>query len=352
MIEIRPTVATWHADDPGVLAIRDLVGALAPAAPRACVLIVDDDRQSRDLLARILTKESFDVETAKDGETALLAVDVKLPDLILLDVHLPGVNGFDVCRRLKQSHATRLVPVVLITGLGDREHRLRGIDAGADDFLAKPFDPTELKARARSLVRLKRHTDTLESVDAILRSLARTIEARDPYTQGHCERLARYAVTMGKRLNLNMEQLTALEQGGYLHDIGKIGVPDALLLKTGRLTSAEFDVIKQHTVIGDGVCSELRSMHLVRQIVRHHHERQDGSGYPDGLYGDQVPLLAHIVGIADVYDALTTDRPYRQALSTAEAFQLLEAETGRGLHRRDLVACFTELGRSGALALD
>ena len=351
MIETGPTVATWHADDPGVLAIRDLIGVLTPAAPRACVLVVDDDRQSRDLLARILTREAFDVETAKDGETALMAVEVKLPDLILLDVHLPGVNGFDVCRRLKQSQATQLVPVVLITGLGDRDHRLRGIDAGADDFLAKPFDPTELKARARSLVRLKRHTDTLESVDAILRSLARTIEARDPYTQGHCERLARYAVTMGRRLNLNMEQLTALEQGGYLHDIGKIGVPDALLLKTGRLTAAEFEVIKQHTVIGDGVCSELRSMQLVRQIVRHHHERQDGSGYPDGLRGDAVPLLAQIVGIADVYDALTTDRPYRQALSNAEAFQLLDAETCRGLHRRDLVSFFTELGRTGARAL-
>jgi putative two-component system response regulator len=350
MIETRPNDALWTGDTLEVRSLAALMGALSPAAPRARVLIVDDDRQNRDLLARILTKEDYEVETAADGESALIAVQLKLPDLILLDVHLPGVNGFDVCSRLKRSEATRLVPVVLVTGLGDREHRLRGIDAGADDFLAKPFDPTELKARVRSLVRLKRHTDTLESVDAILRSLARTIEARDPYTQGHCERLARYAVTMGRRLNMDPDQLTALEQGGYLHDIGKIGVPDSLLLKAGRLTAAEFQVIKQHTVIGDSVCSELRSLHLVRQIVRHHHERQDGSGYPDALQGDSVPLLAQIVGIADVYDALTTDRPYRQALTPAEAFELLEGETGRGLHRRDLVAFFKELGLSGALA--
>jgi putative two-component system response regulator len=348
MIEIRSIAAPWTADDSDVQTLTALMGTLAPVGPRARVLIVDDDRQNRELLARILTKEAYDVETAADGETALLSVEVKLPDLILLDVHLPGVNGFDVCSRLKHSEATRLVPVVLVTGLGDREHRLRGIDAGADDFLAKPFDPTELKARVRSLVRLKRQIDTLESVDAILRSLARTIEARDPYTQGHCERLAQYAVTMGRRLKLDLDQLTALEQGGYLHDIGKIGVPDALLLKTGRLTAAEFNVIKQHTVIGDSVCSELRSLHLVRQIVRHHHERQDGSGYPDALQGDAIPLLAQIVGIADVYDALTTDRPYRQALSQAEAFQLLDAETCRGLHRRDLVSFFKELGSSGA----
>ena len=350
MIETRLDAAPrWVAEDLEVRKLTEMVGSLAPPAPRPRVLVVDDDRQSRDLLARILTKEHYDVQTAADGETALSAVAAQLPDLILLDVHLPGVNGFDVCHRLKQSQATRLVPIVLVTGLGDRDHRLRGIDAGGDDFLAKPFDQVELKARVRSLVRLKRHTDTLESVDAILRSLARTIEARDPYTQGHCERLARYAVTMGRRLGLDCEQLTSLEQGGYLHDIGKIGVPDALLLKRERLTSAEFEVIKQHTVIGDGVCSELRSLHLVRQIVRHHHERQDGSGYPDGLAGDGVPLLAQIVGIADVYDALTSDRPYRPALTPAEAIALLEAETRRGLHRRDLVDVFIELGKTGAL---
>ena len=348
MLDLDPA---WATEEPAAGWVGLTLGALMPPTPQTRVLIVDDDRPGRELLARILSKDGCEVETANDGEGALRSVEARLPDLILLDVHLPGVNGFNVCQRLKQSQATRLVPIVLLTGMGDRQHRLRGIDAGADDFLTKPYDPAELKARVRSLVRLKRHTDTLESVDAILRSLARTIEARDPYTQGHCERLARYAVAMGKRLNLDCEQLTALEQGGYLHDIGKIAVPDAMLLKTGRLTAAEFEVIKQHTVIGDRVCAELRSLHLVRQIVRHHHERQDGSGYPDKLRGDAIPPLAQIVGIADVYDAVTTDRPYRRALTSRDAYSVLEGEACRGLHRRDLVRIFIELGESGALAV-
>lgn len=328
------------------LALAGLMGTPRPAR----VLIVDDDPMTRVLLARILSMDGYDVETANDGEAALKSVGARLPDLILLDVFLPDLNGFQICECLKQSEETRLVPVVLITGMCDREHRIRGIDAGADDFIAKPFDSAELKARARSLVRLKRHTDTLEPVDAILRSLGRTIEARDPYTQGHCERLACYAVAMGKRLNLDCGQLTALEQGGYLHDIGKIAVPDALLLKPGRLTPAEFEIVKQHTVIGDRVCGELRSMHFVRQIVRHHHERQNGSGYPDNLRGDEIPPLAQIVGIADAYDAMTTDRPYRGARTNAEAYSLLQRDGRRGLQRQDLVHLFIELGESGVLA--
>ena len=320
----------------------------AQPPPPAYILVVDDDRNNRELFGRLLVKDGHDVETAGDGEAALTAVGTRTPDLVLLDVLLPGLNGFDVCRRLKQAQLTRLVPVVLVTGLGDREHRIRGIDAGADDFLAKPFDPVELSARVRSLLRLKRYTDTLESVEAILRSLALTIEARDPYTQGHCERLARYAVALGRHVKLDPEHLTALEQGGYLHDIGKIGVPDALLLKEGRLTAAEFEVIKQHTIIGDRLCGELRSLHKVRQIVRHHHERLDGSGYPDGLRGDAVPLLAQIVGIADIYDAVTTTRPYRRARTATEAYAELIAEAGRGRHSLNLVRAFVELGDSGA----
>jgi len=316
--------------------------------PRGRVLIVDDERPSRDLLTRVLTKEGYEVEALGDGETALAAIAARQPDLILLDVHLPGVGGFDVCHRLKQAPATRLVPIVLMTGLGDREHKLRGIDAGADDFLSKPFDLAELKARVRSLVRLKRHTDRLDSVDAILCSLARTIEARDPYTQGHCERLSRYAVTVGQHLDLGHDQLTALDHGGYFHDIGKIGVPDTVLLKRGRLTPKEFDTIKQHTIIGDRLCSDLRSLHQVRQIVRHHHERQNGSGYPDRLFGDAIPLLAQIVGIVDVYDALTTDRPYRRARPCSDAYGELRAEAERGLHDPELVRVFIELAERGA----
>jgi putative two-component system response regulator len=338
----RPPVHTWRTS-------FEIASSLNS---HARMLVIDDEPSSRDLMARILTRDGHDVETAADGESGWDASQLRTPDLILLDVHLPGVDGFTLCRRFKRASRTRFVPVVLVTGFGDREHRMRGIEAGADDFLAKPFDIAELTARVRALVKLKRRTDRLESVDAILRSLARTIEARDPYTQGHCERLSQYAVTVGRHLKLTGDNLWALDHGAYLHDVGKIGVPDALLLKQGKLTPDEYEIVKQHTVIGDQLCSELRSLTQVRQIVRHHHELLDGSGYPDGLSGDAIPLLAQIVGIADLYDAMTTDRPNRRALTSGAAFDALSGDVARGQRRADLVEVFIDLGHQGAFLGD
>jgi len=256
------------------------------------------------------------------------------------------MDGFAVCRAIKQRPATRLTPVVLVTGLHDREYRMQGIDAGADDFLSKPYDEQELTARVASLVRLKRYTDELESAESIIMSLALTVEARDPYTQGHCQRLAGYATALGTQLSLHTDHIAALYRGGYLHDVGKIGVPDAVLQKPSKLTIAEYDTMKQHTVIGERLCGELRSLASVRSIVRHHHERLDGSGYPDGLRGDEIPLLAQIVGIVDAYDAMTTTRPYRSALPPQHAFEELASDAARGLHRADLVEQFVALRRS------
>lgn len=317
--------------------------AVAAALPPR-VLVIDDDSQNLRLLARLLTREGYEIQTAGTGEEALEIVRRQAPDLILLDVQMPGINGFEVCRLLKD-HAgpTALVPVILVTGLGEHEHRMRGIEAGADDFITKPFDAAELRARAASLLRVKRYTDALDSAEAIIQTLARTIEARDVYTEGHCERLSRYAVAMGRSLRLSEEEIQALDRGGYLHDIGKVGIPDSILLKPGRLTPAEFELMKQHTLIGDRVCGELRAFRLVRPIVRHHHERFDGSGYPDGLIGDAIPLLAQIVGIVDVYDAITTDRPYRAARSATEACRILQEETLQGRWRQDLVAALASL---------
>jgi putative two-component system response regulator len=330
--------------------MSDALQHVTPPHVRARVLVVDDERSMRDLLGCVLAKAGYETESVASGGAALEAVEAAPPDLILLDVHMPGVDGFDVCRRLKQSDATRLIPVVLVTGRGDREHRIRGINAGADDFIAKPFDMVELTARVRSLVRLKRYTDRLDSADAIISSLALTIEARDPYTEGHCDRLSQYAVAMGLHLNLGPDDIDALQRGGYFHDIGKIGIPDALLLKPERLSPAEFELIKQHTIIGERLCGGLRSLRQVRQIVRHHHERLNGSGYPDGLSGDAIPLVAQIVGIADAYDAMTTDRPYRRARKIAEAHAELRADVERGLFRPDLVQAFIALSNTGAFA--
>ena len=313
-----------------------------PPNDRARVLVVDDEESNRKLLTRLLSAD-YNVVTAPDGEHALRLLESMDVDLVLLDVRLPGLDGFEVCSRLKKLERMRLVPVVLITGLGMREHRIRGIHVGADDFLTKPFDAEELYARVASLVRLKAYTDELESAESILKSLAMTIDARDPYTDGHCERLSKLAVALGTALGLSKDELSALDRGGYLHDIGKIGIPDSILLKPTRLTPEEFELIKQHTIIGDRLCGELRSLRLVRQIVRHHHEVLDGSGYPDGLRGDDVPLLAQIVGVVDLYDAVTSSRPYRDALPPEHAYAELRKECALGRRNPHIVETFISL---------
>jgi putative two-component system response regulator len=304
------------------------------------ILVVDDLDSNLILLDDILSAQGYRILRAHDGEEALDVVRDDMPDLVLSDVRMPRCDGFDLCRALKSTPATRLVPVVLMTGAAESADRLRAIEAGANDLVTKPIDQAELKARVRSLMQLKRFTDDLDSAEAVLRSLALMVEARDAYTDGHCQRLARYATAMGLALNLADDDLAALGRGGYFHDIGKIALPDAILLTPGPLTDAEFARVREHPVIGDRLCGDLRALHRVRHIVRHHHERLDGSGYPDGLAGDAVPLLAQIIGIVDVYDAMTTARPYRGALAPDEAIRELREEVRRGWRRADLVDAF------------
>ena len=309
----------------------------------AKVLVVDDMPANVELLRRMLTREGYEVVTASDGEHALQMIQHTQPDLVLMDVLMPKLSGYEVCYRIKQNAVTRLTPVVLITALQDRDNRIQGINAGADDFLTKPVDEHELKARVRSLVRLKRYTDDLDSAESVIISLALVIEARDAYTEGHCQRLAAYATALGTALELDPEQIAALHRGGYLHDIGKIGIPDSVLLKADRLSHSEYEQMKTHPIIGDRLCGEMRSLRHVRPIVRHHHERLDGSGYPDGLKGDAIPLLAQIMGIVDVYDAITSGRPYKPAASAEQAFGELMDEVNQGWRRRDLVEAFIGL---------
>ncbi len=309
------------------------------------LLVVDDVPQNRTLLERMLTAEGYSVTSVGDGATALRLVEAEAPDLIVSDIDMPNMNGIEFCRRVKENPATRLVPFILITGLADRTNRIAGIEAGADDFLGKPFDSQELKARVRSLLRLKRYTDELDSAESVIISLALTVEARDPYTRGHCQRLAAYAMLIGERIGASDEQLSALHRGGYLHDVGKIGVPDSVLFKPASLTRDEYEVLKRHTVIGDRLCGDLRALSLVRPIVRSHHERLDGSGYPDGLKGDAVPFLAQIVSIVDQYDAITTSRPYRQAMPPERAFDELAQDVKNGLLNPDLVDILYAIGQ-------
>ena len=313
------------------------------------IIVADDMAPLLEALCETLRTDGYDVFPATDGDLAMSLVRSESPDLVLTDINMPSMSGIELCRRLKEDPATRLIPVMLLTGLDGRSERLAGIDAGADDFLTKPVNNSELRARVRSLMRLKRFTDELDSAESIILSLALTVEARDTYTGGHCERMAAYAATLGMHLGLSGDEVGALRRGGYLHDIGKVAIPDSVLQKAGPLTADEFEIVKRHTTIGDRLCGNLRLLRMVRPIVRCHHERTDGSGYPDGLAGEEIPLLAQIMGVVDVYDALTTNRPYRPAMSPQDACATLEEEADRGWRRADLVREFTTLCRSGVL---
>jgi putative two-component system response regulator len=326
--------------------------SVAPGSRRSRVLVVDDAESIRMMFQRLLTTDGHEVLSVADGEAALAAVSRHHPDVILLDVAMPTLDGLEVCRRLKGDPATRLTPIVLVTGYADLSDRLRGLEAGADEILEKPVHPHELRARVRSLSRMKYLIDALDSAEAAFVALALTIEARDPTTIGHCGRLAAQAVRLGRALGLPDEDLDALHRGGYLHDLGKVGIPDRVLLKPGALTPDEFTLMKQHPVIGDHLCAPLQSLRRVRPIVRSHHERLDGSGYPDALSGDDVPRLAQIVGIVDVFDALTSPRPYRGALSPDEAVRhlLIEVSSGR-MSRRYVEAFLDILSRAGGWAI-
>lgn len=315
------------------------------------VLVVDDDARVTALFERLLSRDGYAVTIANDGESALRLVTEHPPDVVLLDVMIPGLDGFEICRRLKREPGTRLTPIILVTALSAQGDRIAGLEAGADEFLTKPVDTHELLARVRSLVRVKRYTDDLDSAASIIMTLATMIEARDGYSEGHCHRMANYATALGRRLQADNDDLQALYRGGFLHDVGMLAIPEPVLRKRGALKPEEFELIKSHTIIGDSLVSNLRSLQAVRPIIRHHHERLDGSGYPDRLSGDEVPLLAQIMGIVDIYDALTTERPYQEAKSADDALSVLDEHVRRGWKRRDLVDHFAFLVTSGKVGV-
>ena len=311
------------------------------------ILIVDDQPAARLALTTLLRREGFEVCETSSGDEALAQCSSFRPDLILLDIVMPGMSGFEVCRRLKATPETRLTPVVLITGLSETEDRIKGINAGADDFLSKPIDINELLARTRSLLRLKQYTDELENAESVLFTLAHSIEARDPYTAGHCERLSEMSARLGEKVGLPDEQIKALRRAGIVHDIGKVVVPDAILLNPDPLSPKDMEIMRQHPVVGEHICKPMRTFRLVLPIIRHHHEHRDGSGYPDGLRGDEIPVTAGILQLVDVYDALTTTRPYRQASSPTEALEIMETESAKGWWDRDLLKAFREMILNG-----
>ena len=335
------------------------MGELLVSRRKPSILVVDDNLLNAELLRELLIGRGYRVVALQTAEAAEVEIRRELPDLILLDVVMPGKSGYELCRQLKGDSKTRLIPIVMITGLSDRQDRIAGIEAGADDFLIKPINPEELFARVNSLLKLKEFTDELETAESVLCTLGLSVEARDPYTEGHCERLARNAVDLGRHLGLDEECIVALRRGGYLHDLGKIAVPDDILKKGSNpscsqpctycagewrnLTPAEWEIMKKHPVTGEEICRPLKSLRLVLPIIRHHHEHSDGSGYPDGLRQGEIPLLPRILQVVDIYDALRTKRPYKPALVHEQAALTMRDEARAGLWDQDLVGEFFQM---------
>ncbi|MGH7398888.1 MAG: HD-GYP domain-containing protein [Candidatus Rokuibacteriota bacterium] len=313
---------------------------------RPTILVVEDEPHIREVLSGLLGTLGYRLLMAASAEQALDALDVVSPDLLLTDVHLGAMSGIELCARLKADPRYELMPVVILTAVGDLEARVAGLAAGADDFFTKPVEFVELRTRLAALLRVKLLLSQLERAEAVITTLALTIEARDPYTLGHCDRLSRYAVAVGEALGLDHEMVRSLRLGGYLHDLGKIAVPDGILLKPGPLDPIEQERIRAHPGAGSDLVLGLRSMELARPIMRHHHEKWDGSGYPDGLKGEAIPLAARIISVVDVFDALHTERPYKAALPRTEAVSTLIRETDAGYWDPRIVETFLDILRT------
>jgi putative two-component system response regulator len=301
---------------------------LAEQRRRQRVLVVDDEPVNSGLLEAYLEPLGCQVEIASHGAEALEMIERAAPDLVLTDAMMPGMNGFDLCEGIKSRAGGQLLPVVMVTALNQTSDRVRALEAGADDFLAKPVDKLEVQARVRSLLRIKAIYDELDDTETVIFALAQAVDAKDSYTEAHTERVASRARLLGATAGLQGKDLDDLYRGGMIHDIGKIGVPDAILLKPGPLDADETAIMRRHPAIGEQIARPLRSAANLLDIIRHHHENFDGTGYPDGIAGEEIPLLARIVAISDAYDAMISDRPYRRGMATEKAAAILRERAG------------------------
>lgn len=309
----------------------------------ATILVVDSEEINRRLLRAIFKTTPYKILEARRASEATALLESEKIDLVILDLMLPEMSGPELCRWMKARRCTQLIPVLMITSVQGVENEIAGISSGADEFLIKPLHPAVVRTRVSAMLRNKSLIDSLEEAETILLALAQTVEHRDKYTGKHCQRLAVASVMLGEALGLGSQDLTALYRGGYLHDIGKIAIPDAVLFKRGALTEEEWAIMRSHPVRGEEICRPMQSLAPVLPIIRSHHERWDGSGYPDGLAGEDIPLLARILQVSDIYDALITERPYKPALTPEEAFEVMEKEVRRGWRDPELVPLFASV---------
>ncbi len=311
------------------------------------ILIADDNRPDAEVLQQLLIDSGYQSMIASNGIDAIETAIKEYPDLVLLDVDMPGENGYEVARQLKSHRSTRFVPIIMLTALSELGAKLEGLEAGVDDYITKPYRPVELLTRIRSLLRVKALNDQLDDAESIIFTLARVIEAKDSYTLGHADRVSRFAVALGKLLNRTPAELDTLDRGGVLHDIGKMAIPDSILMKPGPLTKDEFDIMKSHPVMGCTICERLRSAKDAIPLIRHHHEKLNGQGYPDGLKKDEISILVRIINVVDIYDALTTRRSYKEAWDVDRAFTVMYEEVKKGWWDGDILRIWEKFVRSG-----
>jgi putative two-component system response regulator len=312
------------------------------------VLIVDDDAKNRKLLKAMIEPLKYNIFLAESGESTLMMVRKHEFDIILLDAMMPGVNGFEVCKILKSSEETWQIPIIMVTALDDIDSKVRGIEAGADDFIVKPPRREEITARIKSFVRLRQVNRNYTSIENVLLSLANAVEAKDSYTQGHTERVSILAEKLGRIMNLPEKEIITLRLGGILHDVGKIAVPIEILNKPGPLNDEEWKIMKTHTDIGYNICLPLsQTLGGALDIIRHHHEKMDGSSYPDGLSGNTISVNSRILSIVDIYDALTSERPYRKSMDIEDAISILKENARNNLLDKKIVNILIKLIKDG-----
>lgn len=313
------------------------------SAQPSTILVLDSVEVNRRLLRGMFRNSPYRILESKRPVEALELFSREKVDLVVVDLMMPEMSGTDFCRKLKSNRQTQLIPILMLTSIQGAESEIAGISSGADEFLVKPLQPQVVRTRVRAMLRNKALIDSLEEAETILFALAQSVEQRDRHTGEHCQRLAYYSMMLGRALGLPEPDIRSLHRGGFLHDIGKIGIPDAILFKPGSLTEEEWQIMRTHTTMGEGICRPMKSLAGVLPIIRNHHEKWDGTGYPDGLKGEDIPLLARILQIADIYDALVSKRPYKRAFTHDEAIQVMLEEARRGWRDPRLVSLFATL---------